>query len=205
LLDEDSLVEIYTYMYMLYVSSFSNKNIEINITIDLIDIYNSEIKRISYNRVLRDMKVQEHVLFLELDGIKKRYEIGQLGDFNQLTQEFSNVVINVEINFENEQSNILTLNETINMFDLYYTFQINIYQYYFGVTKDLTYLNGEVIFTGRYIPYTHGSIMVVNNKGLPNEDGVRENLYIVFELDMKQNTITNSDKDAVKKIFSSCV
>jgi DnaJ-class molecular chaperone len=196
-LDKDVMAQIY--LYMLFISTmWKIKDIEISIVVDLSDVYNSCVKKISYTRVNETMKVIKHTVYLELDGIKPRYKIDNLGDYNPVSKVFSDLVINVSIFFDSPH---ITINNTLNMHDLYYTVDINLYQYFFGIKTQINYLNNEQINVYDYIPNISGDISVIKNKGLPDEDGVRENLYIIFQLDLKKNNVEPTDEEFIQKLF----
>lgn len=175
-------------------------DIILNFSIDICDIYLSKVKKICYSRYNNKGIKENKCFFLELNGIKKQYVIEKEGDFNIILSDFNNLIININIVFENEDMHI---NDCINPYEIYIKKIISIYEYYYGIEEDLYYMNNEYLNIKGYIPYTMGGYtQIIENKGLPDENNNKANVYIIYEIDTKRCNINDKHKQIIKELFS---
>lgn len=174
-------------------------DIILNFSIDICDIYLSKVKKICYSRYNNKGIKENKCFFLELSGIKKQYVIEKEGDFNVILSDFNNLIININIVFENEDMHI---NDCINPYEIYIKKTISIYEYYYGIEEDLKYINGEYLSIKDYIPHTMGTTQIITNKGLPDENNLKSNVYIIYEIDTNKCNINDKHKQIIKELFS---
>lgn len=175
------------------------QDIILNFSIDICDIYLSKVKKICYTRYDMKGNKENRCFFLELIGIKKQYVIEKEGDYNIMLSDFSNLIINIDIVFENENMHI---NDCINPYEIYIKKPISIYEYYYGIEEDLKYINGEYLSITGYIPHTMGTTQIITNKGLPDENNLKSNVYIIYEIDTNKCNINERHKNIIKEMFS---
>tara|TARA_Y100000389_G_scaffold105527_1_gene102445 strand:- start:42343 stop:43152 length:810 start_codon:yes stop_codon:yes gene_type:complete len=187
--------------YLICLGCFlKTKDIQLQLKIQLEDIYNIKTKRIVYSRLMSDFLLKKEVLYLELSGFQYRYEIDSYGDFNVISGQYNNLIVDIEIIYPDLMH--INLNDTLSMYDLYYNIDINIYEYYFGLQRDLPYFNDDTIKTRGHIPNQEGDILVINDMGLMNDENKREKLYIFFKIDMNMHNLNDEDEYTVKKLFN---
>lgn len=186
------LVHIYTLLKQ-------PQDIVLNFSIDICDIYLSKVKKICYNRYNNKGIKENKCFFLELNGIKKKYVIEKEGDYNVILSDFSNLIINIDIRIENDNMHI---NDCINPYEIYIKRPISIYEYYYGIEEDLYYMNNEYLNIKGYIPYTMGgSTQIIENKGLPDDNNNKSNVYIIYEINTKRCNINDTHKQIIKELF----
>lgn len=186
------LVHIYTLLKQ-------PQDIILNLSVDISDIYLSKVKKICYTRYDSKGNREPKNFYLELIGIKKQYVIEKEGDYNIMLSDFSNLIININIVIENSNMHI---NDCINPYEIYIKKSICIYEYYYGIEEDLSYINDEYLHIKNYIPHTMGTTQIITNKGLPDENDEKSNVYIIYEIDTKRCNINERHKDIVKEMFS---
>jgi DnaJ-class molecular chaperone len=189
--------------YLIFLGCFiKTADIILSLKIDLEDIYNLKTKKLVYSRLKSDFQFVKEVLYLELSSFQYNYVIDDYGDFNMSTGHYNNLNIKVDVIYPKHMD--IHINDTISMCDLYYNRNISIYEYYYGLNDDLPYLNDESINTKGYVPNMDGDILVVDNKGLMNDDNEqRDKLYVFFKVDMKIHNLRAKNKDTVKELFNS--
>jgi DnaJ-class molecular chaperone len=173
------------------------KDIILNLEILIEELYNNSTKKISYNRQTKTGKKME-ILYLELKDWKEQYIIPDHGDYDILSQKTTNLIINIEINNNNFKN--ININTLLDLHELYLMIDINIYEYYFGVSRCIPYFNDEEIEI-RYNPYdTNCLTQIIKGKGLEYE-GERKDLIISYNVDMSRvHDLKNNERD-IKRIF----
>lgn len=182
-----------------FINRFGKCNdITVRLNIPLEDIYNKSVKRFTYTRVNDNLIKQREQFFLELIGWKEEYILEGKGDYNVITGKCGNLHIHIEIDC-GEFSN-LELNKIINLYDLYTTMEINLYEYYYGVKRTLKYFNNTYIQID-YVPYEEGDTQVLEEYGLANDENKRYNLYIFYKIDLKRCNLSKSNENLIKNCF----
>lgn len=189
--------------FIIFMSCFiKTTDVNLHLKIDLEDIYNVKTKKLVYSRLKSNFQFVKEVLYLELSNFQYNYVIDNYGDYNMTTGHYNNLNIKVEVIYPEDID--IHINDTISKCDLYYNRNVSIYEYYFGLNDDLPYLNNECIITKGYVPNKDGDILIIDNKGLMNDDnGRRDNLYIFFKVDFKIHNLRTENKDMVKTLFNN--
>ena len=193
-------INFYICLMIHIINSLKNtSDVIINLTIDICDIHISKIKKINYNRYSKKGFKEEKVLFLDLYGIQEQYILEKEGDFNIMTGEYSNLVINIQIFIENQDIHINTI---INPYEIYLRKSICIYEFYYGIIDNIPFLNDIELKTKGYIPYKSGMTQIIDNMGLPDENNNGANLYIIYEINTNICKINEDTRMVIKEIFS---
>jgi DnaJ-class molecular chaperone len=187
-------------MFFYFINTFGkDQNVTINLMIRIDDIYNNAIKKVSYKRVENTLEKTQQLLYLELSGWKEQYVLEGYGDYNIILKQYGNLIINVEITNENYQH--LQLNKIINLYDVYTEVEINLYEYYYGVNRTITYFNNELLHL-QFCPFLDGETQMILNKGLTSEDEERANLYVFYKVNLNAcQSITAANEMTIKNIF----
>lgn len=160
-----------------------SKDIIICCKVTIEELYTNAIKKISYTYIDKSLHSKTRVVFLELMGWQNEYCLEEYGDYDVIKQNYNNLIIHIEI-VEDVSTNIY-VNSIINKYELCTHVDINIYEYYYGVNKFINYLNNERLYIS-HNPYENGDTLIIQNKGLCNENEERERLYIFFKVDMSR-------------------
>lgn len=194
----ENLQHIYMYMMFFGLSFMSEKNIHIYIDVELNDVYCSKIKRITYNRINPEGEKECKTVFLELYGLQQEYSLHAYGDYNLFTKEYTDLIIHVEV--INTFLPSVTYEPIINPYELYITIQITVYEYYFGIDRDVPYLNTEKLRI-QWLPVKQGLTIMMDGYGLPDEENKKNKLYGMLNVDLATHAITNLDRDIIYKLF----
>ena len=187
-------------MFVYFINNFGkDHNVVINLKLRIDDIYNNAIKKIYYKRVEENLEKKSQMFYLELCGWKEQYVIDGYGDFNIITKKYGDLVINIELSYENYTH--LHINKIVNLYDVYTEIEINLYEYYYGVKRTMTYFNNEQIQLN-FLPYKDGETQMIEGKGLMNDDDERANLYIFYKVNLQCCDITDMNKTTIKNIFN---
>lgn len=189
------------YFFIFLFNSIFKKHITLNITIKLEDIYYNNIKKIVYNRYNENFDIINETLYLDLFDYNEQYIIKNKGDYNIFTKNYNDLIINITL-LKHEK---IYINDIINKYELCVSYTINLYEYYYGVNTQIKLFN-EIIDID-YIPYKYGKVQTINNKGLlfSDEEGniIRDNLLIMYEVDLNINNLNSDSKIAIKKLFNN--
>lgn len=182
------------------ISSKKTKNIVITLSVQIEEIYNKLVKKLLYSYYDSTLKKQTRSIYLELEFWKENYKIEEYGDYNPITCNYEDLEIKIDLLYDNYE--YLKINNIINIYDIYTTVKINLFEYYFGVTKELNYFNKEIILL-KNIPYLDGDIEILNNYGICINKDERGDLYIFYELDVKKCDWEEikSSREIVEKLF----
>lgn len=188
-------------MFYYFILRFNkNTDVVLSLKINVQDIYNGSIKKVSYNRLMEDMKRKSCVLFLELAGYEEEYRIEDKGDYNMLTGQYGGLVIKLDVSHEGFEG--FKLNKLVNLYDIYVTMDINLYEYYYGVDKLLNYFNDERIHL-LHTPYLSGDTQMIPQKGLPNINYEYGNLYVFYQVDLHRiNIKEHNTESCIKNLFN---
>lgn len=145
------------------------KDIIINLDVDLVDIYKSEVKKVII-KVLRKydnaennkLILKKEDFYISLFDYKKQYIFKSKAD-DDLVKENGDIIIN--INVINEDGYYIK-NMKDEKYNLYYNMEISLYEYLFGINKFIKILNMKenIIEIDSNNIYENGEY-VVNNKG----------------------------------------
>lgn len=174
----------FLYVFIWYCNNMIKaNNIIIHCKVTIEELYTNAIKKISYNYIDSSLCSQTRIVFLELTGWQTEYYLENYGDYDVIKRTYLDLIIYIEI-VQDTLTNV-QINDIISKYELYTQVNINIFEYYFGVNKIIPYLNDEKI-TINYNPYENGDTLIVENKGLCNENGERERLYIFLKVDLSK-------------------
>ena len=168
-----------------FKKSIKTENIQIFLNVTLNELYTNTIKKIEYLRLNHHFIKINEILYLELVGYKTFYLLEEHGDYNMFTKNFSSLEIHLSI----EEHDTIKINGVLNRFDLSMTVPITLYEYYFGISCNINYLNEEMLITHNFVPYNDGFIQEFENYGLEDEHGVRHKLYVIYDVDLKRHNM----------------
>lgn len=187
-------------LFLNFINTFGKCNdITIRLRILLEDIYNKSVKKFTYTRMNNKLLKQKELLYLELMGWRENYILDGKGDYNVMTGKYGNLHIYVDIDYGKFCN--LELNKIINLYDLSTVVEINLYEYYYGVKRQLKFFNNTYIEID-YVPYEEGDTQVFVEYGLPNEEGKRYNLYIFYKTDLKRCNLLENSENVIKNCFN---
>lgn len=193
-------INFFIMMYYFILRFNKSNNITITLEISMEEIYNSSIKKLTYYRINEQFQKEKCVFYLELFGYQDTYEIKGKGDYSILTQQYGDLILNLTIN--NHGFEHYVLNKIVNLYDVYTTVDINLYEYYYGVKKTIKHFNNEQIYIDNYVPHLEGDTQVLYGKGLPDEKKDRTNLYIFYKVDLNRIDKYEINEDIIKNIFN---
>tara|TARA_B110000259_G_scaffold180218_1_gene220668 strand:+ start:2271 stop:3293 length:1023 start_codon:yes stop_codon:yes gene_type:complete len=189
----------------------TTKNIIIKLDVDLIDIYNCEVKEVLI-KVLRKDKDKKLILkteqfYISFLNYKEQYIFKNKSD-DDYDKNNGDIIININIinkdgyyikNIKNEKYN------------LYYDMDISLYEYLFGITKFIKILNmneniieldnDKLYHMGEYIVTNKGFLYNKNDKYLRGDFIVKfkvYNKYFKLNTQYKENSEL---KNLIKKYF----
>ena len=187
--------DVFNYMLLYLINK--PQDIKLNVHVDLIDIYNEHIKKISY-KIQRGDKHSIEYIYIELCNYEDEYIFSNMGDENIFTKERSDVIVKVFV--DNNKPN-LSINFALNRYELIYLMKINLYEYFYGVYRNIDLL-GETININEENLIDRQSILL-KYKGLPhyddNDNKIRGDLIIFVEVDVSYNKIENTRNDLLVK------
>jgi len=179
------------------------KNVTLDVNVSIEDIYNNKIKKLTYSRVCATMNRQATSVFLELIDFKESYVIEGFGDYNVWTGRYSDLVIKANIDYTGFEH--VRLEHILNQHDLCATIKVNMYEYFYGATRDLVFFNDSRVFITDHVPCDHGTTLVKGGLGLMNPDDMqRGDLYIFIEADMSlyDREAMDYHREELKTIFT---
>lgn len=169
------------------------KDITLSLEVNLLEAYKGDTKKISIlvNNI-DGTKVKKNV-YIPLVDLQKQYIFENEGDEYALGQR-SNIVIDVTVLETSEIKRDKILYEH----DLYVEGGISLFEYYNGVKKTITHLDGEVIpiecQRNKFVS-DYNIVHVIKGKGLPyyaennndtNDIVIRGDLYIYYKLELPE-------------------
>ena len=127
--EKDSNINFFiVFLYFLYSSSFSTpQDITLSISIPIEDIYNNQVKKLTYTRFNSTCKKVVETMYLELQGWKQEYVLENFGDYHPLSGQHGNLIIKVKVTNETRYKHI-ELNLILNQYDLYTTMNVDLYE-----------------------------------------------------------------------------
>lgn len=173
--------------------NYDIKALDLYTEITLDELYRMEKKKLLV-KVKRENEFISIPLYFSLLNYENKYIFPDLGD--EINGVKSDIVVNVSI----KKHNFLIIDDIICKYDLCMYKNITLFEYYYGYTNTIDYLNNEKlniykIFSG------NNMIHVIPEKGLPyydieNKKLMRGNLLIYFNIIFpKYNEIDLNDKN----------
>ena len=180
-------------MFLFFVRNMNINapDVQLKIDVPLEDVYNNRVKKIAYRRVNPSMKSEVAHVYLELFGLKPTYRLHGLGDYSMWTGQCSDLVISASIDYTGFEH--IRCDQVLNEHDLHVAIKVNLYEFFFGIQRSIPFFNGEHLSID-HVPYKDGMNMVMENRGLCDEDERRGHLYVFFETD-----VTKCDEELVFK------
>lgn len=175
--------------------SLKSDDIEINVNVNLEDIYNNVCKSFNMNLyrhcevcngtgiVIKDKK-ELCQMCLGTMVLKKNINISFDSKYKEIIlNEYSNQEINkkkgdIIINVKPKKSNF----KIINQFDLIYNINISLFKAYFGYEYNYKHLDNNIYNLKFEKPILNKRIKKISNLGLLNENNIRGNLYLKFNI-----------------------
>lgn len=164
------------------------KDIKLNISLDLVEVYRCDTKKISLSVKNYSGETQIKNIYIPLKDIQSCYTFEKEGD-EYLPGIRSNIVINIEVidHLEIKRDKILC------EYDLYMELPISLFEYYNGVKRVIKHLDGEEFVVECEKNPTvsdYNIIYILRGKGLTytSDDGVlcRGDFYIHFRLKLPE-------------------
>lgn len=177
------------------------KDIKLNLSVSIEDVYRGITKRISYRRNSGGGQIKEHV-FINLHNFEQQYVFYGLGDQNPITKSCSDLIVNFELDYINHPQ--CRIDDLFNLHNMSFTLEINLYEYFFGLKHDIPFI--EFLDMSYYIPHKHGMTITVPGKGLPYEmnDGtiMRGELFVILRLEFGKVALDDDQfEKAIRKYF----
>ena len=182
------IMNMFLNMMKQYIKT-QKKQLVFNINVHLSEVYRGEIKKmVITTKKLEGTEVQKNI-YISLKGIKSQYVFEGAGD-ETIDGSYQDIIVNVTV-IADENIKRDTILDTL---DLNIELPMTLYEYYDGFEKEIKHLDGEVLnvtvppknvrssscFSSCFSDYV--VIHVMENKGLPDDDGKRGKLYIYFRL-----------------------
>lgn len=176
------------------------KDTTLCICVKIEDVYHNRIQKIVYHRWNKLFVRERKTIFLDFVEWQETYVLEGMGDYDNFTGQYYNLVVNIELDFSEHLR--WSLQKDIDLYELYTTFDINIYEFYYGMESEIDLMNTKLEIS--HNPYREGDVKVVKNKGLYNGDNARADIYIIFKVDMFNVSIDfEKDRHILEKIFNT--
>lgn len=182
------------------------KDVCINITVDLEEVYNCEIKKVLV-KVKRNGQQQSETCYVQLIDYADGFKFNRLGDSCGDSNPLSDIIINVNI------KDHPYLKVDASKYDLYIDYKIGLYEFYYGMDVQIPFLNNEVLRVKKSFDTcleVHSNNMIVGTlvfkeRGLPYTScdtiNIYGDLYIYFRLTLPSPTEINLKDDTLKNIL----
>ena len=164
------------------------KQLVFNINVQLAEVYRGDIKKLVITTKRLDGTEVPKNIYISLKGIKSQYVFEGAGD-ETIDGSYQDIIVNCAV-IADEHIKRDTILDT---FDLNIELPMTLYEYYDGFEKEIKHLDGEVMhitvppksvrsscFSSCFSDYV--LIDVIDDKGLPDDDGKRGKLYVYFRL-----------------------
>lgn len=172
------------------------KDIHIHVVVQIEDIYNKKTKKIQYVRETCQGK-RSNTLYLELIDWKEKYVLEQHGDYDFITNKYTNLIIEIQVSFENYP--FISINTILNLYELYIIIDISLFEYYFGVNRVVKYFDKDLTLT--FNPYDEKcESEIKKHYGLENE-GCLYDLIVMYKVDLLNVVKIYEHYDDIKQIF----
>ena len=169
----------------------NTKDIIINLDVNLIDIYNCEVKKVVIKVLRKDnnnLIVKKEDFYISLFDFKNQYIFKNKAD-DSFSKDNGDIIINVNIN-NNDRYYIK--NEKNQKYNLYYDMDITLSEYLFGINKSIKILDmdNNIINVNSNKLYENKDI-VISNKGLIYKNGEK---YFRGDFIIKFTILNKSEK-----------
>ena len=154
---------IHIFNYIFINALIVPKDIIIDMNVDLIDLYNKEIKKIVYIVNRGGNNNSKEQVFIDLCNYQTKYVFNGKGDENLFTKKRSDLIINLRISYKLCEN--ISINNILDDFELIYNLKINLYEYFYGVNRKISYFN-EILHIKHDNVYSCDSFKI-SQKGLP--------------------------------------
>ena len=151
----------------------NTKDIIVNLDVNLIDIYNCEVKKVVIKVLRKDnnnLIVKKEDFYISLFDFKNQYIFKNKAD-DSFSKDNGDIIINVNIN-NNDRYYIK--NEKKQKYNLYYDMDITLSEYLFGINKYIKILDMD-----------NNIVNVNSNKLYENKDIVISNKGLIYKNDEK--------------------
>jgi DnaJ-class molecular chaperone len=171
-----------------YIKTQVKKQLVFDINVNLAEIYRGEIKKLVITTKKRDGTEIQKNIYISLKGIKTRHVFEGAGD-ETIDGSHQDIIVNVII-IEDKR---ITRDCILDTLDLNIELPMTLYEYYAGFEREIEHLDGELLHV--HVPpkslrsscqvscfSDYVIIHVLEDKGLPDDDGKRGKLYVYFRL-----------------------
>lgn len=144
----------------------NTKDIVVNLDVNLIDIYNSEVKKVVI-KVLRkdnkDLVLKKEDFYISLFNFKNQYVFKNKAD-DSFTKGNGDIIININII---SKEGYYIKNQSDSKYNLYYDMNITLSEYLFGINKSIKILDmyNNIVNINSNTLYENNEV-VISNKGL---------------------------------------
>lgn len=144
----------------------NTKDIVVNLDVNLIDIYNSEVKKVVI-KVLRkdnkDLVLKKEDFYISLFNFKNQYVFKNKAD-DSFTKGNGDIIININII---SKEGYYIKNQSDAKYNLYYDMNITLSEYLFGIDKSIKILDmdNNIVNINSNTLYENNEV-VISNKGL---------------------------------------
>lgn len=144
----------------------NTKDIVVNLDVNLIDIYNSEVKKVVI-KVLRkdnkDLVLKKEDFYISLFNFKNQYVFKNKAD-DSFTKGNGDIIININII---SKEGYYIKNQSDAKYNLYYDMNITLSEYLFGINKSIKILDmdNNIVNINSNTLYENNEV-VISNKGL---------------------------------------
>lgn len=184
------------------------KDLRLKVNLDLLEVYKGETKKLTVStRKLSGETVAKNI-YIPLVDLQTSYTFEGHGD-EYLPGQFSNIVIDVVV----AEHPFVKRDRIVCEQDLFIEYGMTLYEYYNGVKRSITHLDGEVFdIECKRVSGEHSSICeysmvhVLKGKGLPYTEEslcviMRGDLYVHFRLELPKD-VSEEVNDILKHNFN---
>lgn len=144
----------------------NTKDIIVNLDVNLIDIYNSEVKKVVIKVLRKDNKklvLKKEDFYISLFDFKNQYVFKNKAD-DSFSKENGDIIININII---SKEGYYIKNQSDAKYNLYYDMDITLSEYLFGINKSIKILDmdNNIVNINSNTLYENNEV-VISNKGL---------------------------------------
>lgn len=207
-LNDVEFVDIYKYIYLIYtifpILTMTPHDIILHVDVDIKEIFYNEIKNIKYKVKYGFNTYVTKNVYIDLTNYDQQYVFKQHGDHNIFTKQNSDLIVNINIVFKSEPN--ININNILDDYELVYNLKINLYEYFYGIDKCISFFNESIHIV--YEKIYDSSCLYIKSHGLTylNDENeyVKADLLIIFEVDLRKHKfILNNlhSKETIKQYF----
>ena len=144
----------------------NTKDIVVNLDVNLIDIYNSEVKKVVIKVLRKDNKnlvLKKEDFYISLFNFKNQYVFKNKAD-DSFTKGNGDIIININVI---SKEGYYIRNQSDTKYNLYYDMNITLSEYLFGIDKSIKILDmdNNIVNINSNTLYENNEV-VISNKGL---------------------------------------